>query len=125
LRLKQFLRRRIYFITSIVLVHLLKVLSVVVKEMKGLDRVQMILGRTFIANARAIINVDQGKTIIRSGDDYISYRVSGQYRYLRKRGMPKEEANLKARGSQTQVRHIRQARDVKYALNRRQPISSS
>jgi len=39
--------------------------------------------------------VDRGEIIIRSGEDYITYRVSGQYCYLRKRGMPKVEANLK------------------------------
>jgi hypothetical protein len=39
----------------------------------------------------------------------------------------KKSRSLKDRGSQTQVRlrHIHQARDVKHALNRRQPISSS
>jgi len=47
-------------------------IEVVVMEMKRLDRVQMILGRSFLATTRAIINVDQGEIIIRSGEDYIT-----------------------------------------------------
>jgi hypothetical protein len=69
-------------------------IEVVVMEMKGLDRAQMILGRPFLPIGRAIINVDQGKIIIRSGEDYITYRVSGQYHLLKQDGMPKEEPNL-------------------------------
>jgi len=46
-------------------------IEVVVMEMKGLDIAQMILGRPSLATARAIINVDQGKIITRSGEDYI------------------------------------------------------
>jgi len=67
----------------------------VVMEMRGLDRVQMILGRPFLATARAIINVDQREIIIRSREDYITYRVSSQYRYLNQNDVPKEETNLK------------------------------
>jgi len=37
-------------------------------EMKGLNRAQIILGRPFLSTAWAIINVDQGKIIIRSGE---------------------------------------------------------
>jgi len=70
-------------------------IEVVVMEMKGLDRAQMILGRPFIATARAIIHVDEGKNIIRSGEDYITYKVYGQYCFLKKEGVPKEEPNLK------------------------------
>ena len=36
-------------------------IEVVVMKMKGLDRAQLILGRLFLATARPIINVDQGK----------------------------------------------------------------
>jgi len=68
-------------------------IEVVVMEMKGLDRVQMILGRPFLATARAVINVDQGKIINRSREDYITYRLSRQYRYLKQK-MPKKEPNL-------------------------------
>jgi hypothetical protein len=50
--------------------------EVVVMEMKSLDRAQMILGRPFLATARAIIIVDQGKIIIRSVEDYITYKFS-------------------------------------------------
>jgi len=34
----------------------------------------------------------------------------------------KKSRSLKDRGSQTQVRHIRQAQNTKHTLNRRQPI---
>jgi len=99
-------------------------------EMKGLNRAQMILGRPFLATARDIINVDQGKIIIRSGEDYIGYKFSGPYHFLKQDGVPKielhlneeEEESLKDRGSQAQARHIRQAQDTKHVLNRRQPI---
>jgi len=70
-------------------------IEVVVMEMKGLDRIQMILGRPFLATAQAIINVDQREIIIKSGEDYITYRISGQYRCLKQKGVPKEETNLK------------------------------
>ena len=52
-------------------------IKVVVMELKVLDRAQMILGRNFVATARAIVNVDQGEIIIRSGEDYITYQISG------------------------------------------------
>ena len=70
-------------------------IEVVVMEMKGLDRAQMILGRPFFATTRAIVNVDQGEIIIRSGEDYITYRIFGQYRCLKQKGVLKEETNLK------------------------------
>lgn len=70
-------------------------IEVVVMEMKVLDRSQMILGTHFLATARAIINVDQGEIIIRSGVDYITYQISGQYRCLKQKGVLKEETNLK------------------------------
>jgi len=54
----------------------------------------MILGRPFLTIARAIINVNQGKIIIRSREDYITYRVSGQYHLLKQDGVPNEEPNL-------------------------------
>lgn len=63
-------------------------------EMKGLDRVQMILWRSFLATSQTIINLDQGEIIIRSGEDYITYRVSEKYRCLRQKGVSKEEVNL-------------------------------
>jgi hypothetical protein len=95
-------------------------IEVVVMEMKVLNRAQMILGRPFLATARAIINLDQGKIIIRLGEDYITYKVYGQYHFLKRDGVPKEEPiwisrkrkksrSLKDRGSQAQVRDIRQA----------------
>jgi len=58
-------------------------IEVVVMKMKGLDRAQMILGRPFLATARAVIHVDQRKIIIRSEEDHITYKVSGQYCYLK------------------------------------------
>ena len=70
-------------------------IEVVVIVMNKIDRVQIILGRPSLATACAIINVDQGEIIIKSGEDYITYKVSGKYRYLRQRAMPKEEVNLK------------------------------
>jgi len=70
-------------------------IEIVVMEMKGLNRVQIILGRPFLTTASAIINVDQGEIIIRSGEDYITYTVFGQLCYLRQRAMPKEEVNAK------------------------------
>jgi hypothetical protein len=39
--------------------------------------------------------VDQGEIIIRSGEDYITYKFSRQYRYLKQNGVPKEKPNLK------------------------------
>ena len=69
-------------------------IEVLVIEINGLDRAQMILGRSFLATARAIINVDQGKFINRLGEDYITYKVSGQYHLLKHDGVPKEEPNL-------------------------------
>jgi len=60
-------------------------IEVVVMEMKGLYRAQMILGIPFIATVRTIINVDQGKIIIRSGEDCITYQISGQHRCLKKK----------------------------------------
>jgi len=39
--------------------------------------------------------VDQGEIIIRSEENYITYKVSGQYRYLKQDGVLKEEPNLK------------------------------
>jgi len=44
-------------------------------DMRGLDRVQIILRRPFLATSREIINVNQGEIIIRSGEDYITYKV--------------------------------------------------
>jgi len=38
--------------------------------------------------------VDQGKIIIRSGKDYITYRVSRHYHLLKQDGVPKEEPHL-------------------------------
>jgi hypothetical protein len=55
----------------------------------------MILGRPFLVTAWTIINVDQGEIINRSGEDYIIYRVSGQYNHLRQMDVSKGEANLK------------------------------
>jgi hypothetical protein len=55
-------------------------IEVVVMEIKRLAKVQMISGRLFLATAWAMINVDQWEIIIRSGEDYITYRVYGQYR---------------------------------------------
>jgi len=63
-------------------------------EVVVIDRVQMILGRYFLATSQAIINLDQGEIIIRSGEDYITSKVSEQYRCLRQKGVPKEEVNL-------------------------------
>ena len=111
-------------------------IGVVVMEMKGLYRSQMILGRPFLATTRAIINVDQGEIIIRNGKDYINNKVSWKYRYLKQNSVSKEESNLKVenqekikepegQGSQEQVRNIHQAWDVKKAPNRSQTISSS
>jgi hypothetical protein len=51
--------------------------------------------RPFLATARAIIKVDQGKVIIRPGEDYITYKVFGHYHLLKHDGVPKEEPNLK------------------------------
>ena len=70
-------------------------IEVVVMEMKGLYKVQTILGRHFLATAQAIINVDPGEIIITLGEDYITYRDFEQYCCLRKNGVPKEEVNLK------------------------------
>jgi len=70
-------------------------IEVVVMEMKGLDKVQMILRSHFLATARAIINMNQGEIIIRSWEDCITYRVFGQYRCPRKKGVSKEEVKLK------------------------------
>ena len=64
-------------------------IDVVVMEMRGLDRVQMILGRPFLATARSIINVNQREIIIRSREYYTTYKVFGQYRYLKQEGVPK------------------------------------
>ena len=58
-------------------------IEVVVMEMKGLDRAQIILERHFLATAQAIINMDQGKIIIRLGEDYITYRIFEQYHLLK------------------------------------------
>lgn len=69
-------------------------IEVVAMEMKENDRVQMILRRPFLATARAIINVNQGKIIIRSGEDYITYKGFGQYCFLRQRAMPNEKVGL-------------------------------
>jgi len=55
-------------------------IEVLVMEMRGFDRVQMILWRPFLATAQSIINVNQGEIIIRSGEKYITYKVSRQYR---------------------------------------------
>jgi hypothetical protein len=70
-------------------------IEVVAMEMNGNDIVQMILGRPFLATAWIIINVDQGEIIIRSGEDYITYKVFGQYCYLSQRALPKETVSLK------------------------------
>jgi len=70
-------------------------IEIIVMKMRRLDKVQMILGRPFLATARTIINVDQGKIIIRSREDYITYKVFGQYCYPKQDRVLKEEPNLK------------------------------
>lgn len=74
-------------------------------EMKEFDSVQMTLGRPFLATTRTIINMDQWEIIIRLGKDYITYKVSEQYCYLRQRVVSKEEANLNAEDQDQDKKH--------------------
>ena len=64
--------------------------KVVVMEMRGLDIVQMIIERHFLATTWAIINLNQGEIIIISEEDHITYKVSGQYCYPNHDSVPKK-----------------------------------
>jgi len=79
--------------------------EVVVMEMRGLDKVQMILWRPFLATAQAIINVDRWEIIIRSREEYITYKVSGQYCYPKQYDVLKEEPNLKVEEEEENKEH--------------------
>ncbi|AES87754.2 hypothetical protein MTR_4g033750 [Medicago truncatula] len=92
-------------------------IEVVVMKMRGLDRVQMIIGRPFLATFRAIINVDQGIIIIRSREDYITYEVSGQYNYPKHDNVPKEEPNMKVE-EEDKIKEPEGKGLAKQALNR-------
>jgi len=112
----------------------------VVLEMKEYCFTPILLGRPLLATTREMIDVDKTKIAIRSGREYEIFRFPsmspGKMKCKGKNSRTKEKASLHAkdrrkkrslndRGSRALVRHIGQAQDVKHALNRRQPISSS
>ncbi|AES98904.1 hypothetical protein MTR_5g074370 [Medicago truncatula] len=50
----------------------------------------------------------EGEIIIKSGEDYITYRISGQYCCLKQKGVPKEETNLKI-DDQEEIKYLRKS----------------
>jgi len=51
-------------------------IDMLVMEIDNPRECEIILGRSFLATAQALIDVEQGELILRSDDDYLSYNVA-------------------------------------------------